>query len=96
MTDDASDEIVTFRLAPQDRAAIQRLIQRGEFRNRSDFLRYAVKTTLRDHAVPPPTARQPAAPKLDLELEGVQLPDAGAATGRKRAASGRLTRGRSP
>jgi hypothetical protein len=94
VTDDASDEIVTFRLAPQDRAAIQRLVQKGAFQNRSDFLRYAVKTTLRDHA-PPPSAPTPTAPKLDLELEGVTLPEQGAAKRASRA-PGRISRGRSP
>lgn len=59
--------MVTFRLAPRDRAAIQRLIESGEFRNRSDFLRYAVKATLAAHGI------QPRAP-LDLSLEGVELP----------------------
>jgi hypothetical protein len=96
MTDDGGEEIVTFRLAPNDRAAIQRLVEKGEFRNRSDFLRYAVKTTLRDHA-PPPSAPAPTAPKLDLELEGVQLPDAGASAGKRATrAPGRISRGRSP
>ena len=66
MTADA-DEMVTFRLAPKDRAAIAKLVESGEFRNRSDFLRYAVKVALRDLA--------PGAPRLDLELEGVDLPE---------------------
>lgn len=60
--------MVTFRLAPRDRAAIQRLIETGEFRNRSDFLRYAVKSTLADYE--PKTARA----ALDLDIEGVDLP----------------------
>lgn len=68
MTDDAED-MIAFRLAPRDRAAIQRLIDRGEFRNRSDFLRYAVKLALREFPDAPP-ARLP-----DLELEGVALPE---------------------
>lgn len=58
--------MVAFRLAPRDRAAIQRLIDAGEFRNRSDFFRYAVKATLAAHGASP-------AP-LDLSLEGVELP----------------------
>lgn len=62
----SEEEMVTFRLAPRDRAAIQRLIDAGEFRNRSDFLRYAVKATLAAHG-------ETAAP-LDLSLEGVELP----------------------
>ena len=62
----SEDEMVTFRLAPRDRAAIQRLIERGEFRNRSDFLRYAVKATLAAHGA--------SAPLPDLTLEGVELP----------------------
>ena len=61
------DEMVAFRLAPRDRAAIQRLIEEGVFRNRSDFLRYAVKATLAEHA-------RELRPKLDLDLEGVDLP----------------------
>lgn len=70
MPDEASDEMVAFRLAPRDRAAIQRLIQAGEFRNRSDFLRYAVKATLAQHLADAPPARAP----LDLDLPGVDLP----------------------
>lgn len=58
--------MVTFRLAPRDRAAIQRLIEAGEFRNRSDFLRYAVKATLAAHGA--------STAPLDLSLEGVELP----------------------
>ena len=61
-----SEEMVTFRLAPRDRAAIQRLIETGEFRNRSDFLRYAVKSTLAVYGEAKPT--------LDLDLPGVELP----------------------
>jgi Arc/MetJ-type ribon-helix-helix transcriptional regulator len=85
---DADEEIVTFRLAPRDRSAIQRLVDRGEFRNRSDFLRYAVKTSLRD-------LDEPARPraKLDLDLEGVQLPDAEpAGSARAPRGGGRITR----
>lgn len=66
MADD--EEIVTFRLGPRDRAAIQRLVDEGEFRNRSDFLRHAVKNALREHDG---SARRV---HLDLELEGYDLP----------------------
>ncbi|HEX2021936.1 MAG TPA: ribbon-helix-helix domain-containing protein [Candidatus Thermoplasmatota archaeon] len=69
----ADEEIVTFRLAPRDRVAIQRLVEAGEFRNRSDFLRYAVKTSL-DHF----DASRTAKVRSDLEIEGVDLPQAGA------------------
>jgi Arc/MetJ-type ribon-helix-helix transcriptional regulator len=70
MASDASaEEMVTFRLAPRDRAAIQRLIEKGEFRNRSDFLRYAVKSTLAHY-------EERHEPKLDLELDQVDLPSA--------------------
>ena len=62
----ADEEMVAFRLAPRDRAAIQRLIDMGEFRNRSDFLRYAVKSTL--GTLGPKTALP------DLRMEGVELP----------------------
>lgn len=72
MTSDGSDEMVAFRLAPRDRAAIQRLIESGEFRNRSDFLRYAVKSTLAEYDDAPRA-------RLDLELEGVDLPSQPAA-----------------
>jgi len=65
---DEDAEMVTFRLAPRDRDAIRRLIERGEFRNRSDFLRYAVKATLTAYDAAP-------APALDLALEQVELPD---------------------
>lgn len=68
MTDANADEIVTFRLGPKDRAAIQRLVDEGEFRNRSDFLRFAVKTALKDHDGPAIRA------ELDLDLEGYELP----------------------
>lgn len=64
---EGNDEMVAFRLAPRDRAAIQRLIEAGEFRNRSDFFRYAVKATLAVYGEKP-------APKLDLDIEGVDLP----------------------
>lgn len=64
MTD--AEEMVAFRLAPRDRAAIQRLIEAGEFRNRSDFLRYAVKSTLGT------LGAQTMLP--DLHIEGVDLP----------------------
>lgn len=61
------DEMVAFRLAPRDRAAIQRLVDDGAFQNRSDFLRYAVKSTLEAHA-------SDLRARLDLDLEGVDLP----------------------
>lgn len=83
---DAADEIVTFRLGPKDRSTIRRLIESGEFRNRSDFLRYAVKNALREFDVAAPRA------PLDLELEDYKLPASDDAT-RKTGASGR--RGRS-
>jgi Arc/MetJ-type ribon-helix-helix transcriptional regulator len=67
MASDGTDEMVTFRLAPRDRAGIQRLVASGEFRNRSDFLRYAVKATLAVYDELP-------RPKLDLDLEQVELP----------------------
>lgn len=64
------DEIVTFRLGPRDRAAIQRLIDGGEFRNRSDFLRFAVKSALDDH-----DARQgERKARAEMEMEGIELP----------------------
>jgi Arc/MetJ-type ribon-helix-helix transcriptional regulator len=65
MTD--AEEMVAFRLPARDRAAIQRLVDDGHFHNRSDFLRYAIKSTLREHAASPRTP--------DLELEGVSLPE---------------------
>lgn len=71
---DDGEEMIAFRLAPRDRAAIQRLVEAGEFRNRSDFLRYAVKAALRDLDVPPASP-----PQVDLELEGVTLPEPGSA-----------------
>lgn len=71
--------MVTFRLAPRDRAAIQRLIEAGEFRNRSDFLRYAVKSTLASHE----DKSRTTAAKLDLAIEGVDLP--GNATAKHKA-----------
>lgn len=70
------DEMITFRIAPKDRQAIQRLIEAGEFRNRSDFLRYAVRSAL-DQIT---GARAPA-PRLNLDLEGVELPPSGHAAG---------------
>ena len=90
MTDSGDEEMVAFRLAPADRAAIQRLIERGEFRNRSDLFRHAVKNLLKDY----PEAR---APQLDLSMDGVELPDVAApasARGRSAGASSR-NRGRS-
>lgn len=65
------EEMIAFRLSPRDRAAIQRLVEVGEFRNRSDFLRYAVKAALREFDVPR------GHPPMDLELEGVALPEPG-------------------
>lgn len=65
----ADDEMVAFRVPAKDRAAIQRLVDEGHFQNRSDFLRYAIKTTLREFAAPAPQA--PVLP----DLEGVNLPD---------------------
>lgn len=62
------EEIVTFRLAPRDRAAIQRLIDEGEYRNRSDFLRLAVKNALREHV------REGQKTSIAFELEGFDLP----------------------
>lgn len=70
MADDA-EEMIAFRLGPKDRAAIQRLVQSGEFRNRSDFLRYAVKIALKEADL----RRTPAAPPVDLDFEGVELPE---------------------
>ncbi|GEM_PF-5899243 len=67
MTD--AEEMVAFRLPARDRAAIQRLVDEGHFHNRSDFLRYAIKSTLREYAAPAP--RAPALP----DLEGVSLPE---------------------
>jgi len=78
MTD--GEEMVAFRLPPADRVAIERLVQRGEFHNRSDFFRHAVKSALREYA--------PRRAPLDLELEGVELPDAGSASTPRRG-SGR-------
>jgi Arc/MetJ-type ribon-helix-helix transcriptional regulator len=80
MSAPGSEEMVTFRLAARDRAAIQRLIDSGEFRNRSDFLRYAVKATLATYG-------DAARAKLDLELEGVDLPANTHARGKPRARS---------
>lgn len=78
MTED-SEEVVTFRLAPKDRAAIQRLVDAGEFRNRSDFLRYAVKTTVGEY-------EGGSRARLNLELEGVDLPAQHANRGKPRSA----------
>ncbi|HVM46073.1 MAG TPA: ribbon-helix-helix domain-containing protein [Candidatus Thermoplasmatota archaeon] len=61
----ADEEMVAFRLAANDRKAIRRLVESGEFRNRSDFFRHAVKTTLE---------RYEGKPRLDLDIEGVDLP----------------------
>jgi Arc/MetJ-type ribon-helix-helix transcriptional regulator len=71
------DEMVAFRLAPRDREAIRRLVEKGVFRNRSDFLRYAVKAALASE----PEAR----PALNLDLEAVELPHATPAPSRRAA-----------
>ena len=76
MSDEAED-MIAFRLAPRDRAAIQRLVDQGAFRNRSDFLRHAVKLALKE-------AGAPALP--DLDFEGIHLPQQPT---RARRASGR-------
>lgn len=65
MPEGADDEIVTFRVARADRTAIERLVRSGFFRNRSEFLRHAIRLGLKE---------QDATPKLDLTLEGVELP----------------------
>lgn len=70
--------MVAFRLAPNDRKAIQRLVERGEFRNRSDFFRYAVKATLAAYGAKLP---------LDLDIEGVELPTHSPARGKTRGRS---------
>jgi len=63
---------VTVRLPPRDRDAVRRLVEQGVFRNRSDFIRHAVKAALE---------RYGAAPSVpDLTLEGVELPAADAPT----------------
>ena len=64
MTD--AEEMVAFRLPARDRAAIQRLVDDGQFHNRSDFFRYAVKAALKEYPAP--------APRLP-DLEGVSLPE---------------------
>lgn len=64
------EEMVAFRLAGSDRKAIQRLIDAGEFRNRSDFFRFAVKNALAGYDGKTRT-------KMDLEMEGVELPQGG-------------------
>lgn len=68
MPSEADEEMVAFRLAPADRKAIARLVSSGEFRNRSDFFRYAVKSTLAQFG------DNKQRPKLDLDIEGVELP----------------------
>ncbi|HET6405292.1 MAG TPA: hypothetical protein VFH78_11645 [Candidatus Thermoplasmatota archaeon] len=73
-----SEEMVAFRLAASDRKAIRRLVDAGEFRNRSDFFRYAVKATL---AAYEDKQRAP----LDLDIEGVELPAHAPARGKARA-----------
>lgn len=84
---DNTDEMVTFRLGPKDRAAIQKLVEEGEFRNRSDFLRYAVKAGLREVHLTHAATRSRAA---DLDLEAVDLPQHGEAP---RPRAGRARRG---
>lgn len=78
MSDEAED-MIAFRLAPRDRAAIQRLVDQGAFRNRSDFLRYAVKTALKE-------AGASAVP--DLDFEGIHLPQHEPARARRAAGRG--------
>lgn len=41
---------LTVRLAERDAERLRRLVENGEFASQSDFLRYAVKTTLQDLA----------------------------------------------
>lgn len=41
---------LTVRLAERDAERLRRLVESGEFASQSDFLRYAVKTTLQDLA----------------------------------------------
>jgi Arc/MetJ-type ribon-helix-helix transcriptional regulator len=82
MTD--AEEMVAFRIPPADRAAIQRLLDAGQFHNRSDFLRYAVKAALKEFPAP---AAQPRLP----DLEGVDLPDS--APARAPRATGRARKG---
>lgn len=82
---DTTDEMVTFRLGPRDRAAIQKLVEEGEFRNRSDFLRYAVKTGLREVQLAHATRA-----RLDLDVEAVELPQHGEVA---RPRGGRARRG---
>lgn len=77
-SDGPGDDMVAFRLARRDRAAIQRLVDAGEFRNRSDFFRYAVKSTLGEFAEDRTRAR------LDLDIEGVDLPAHAPARGKPR------------
>lgn len=74
----SDEEMVTFRLAASDRKAIRRLVESGEFRNRSDFFRYAVKSTLASYG-----ARVP----LDLDIEGIELPTHSSARGKARGRS---------
>lgn len=62
----ADDEMVAFRLAASDRKSIRRLVDAGEFRNRSDFFRYAVKATLANY--------EKDRMSIDLDIEGVELP----------------------
>ena len=81
---ESTDEMVTFRLGPKDRAAIAKLVEDGEFRNRSDFLRYAVKSGLKDFQ--PSTMRG----RMDLDLEATELP---AHHEPARRSSGRARRG---
>lgn len=89
MSDGSDEEIVTFRLGPSDRAAIQRLVDKGDYRNRSDLLRHAVKTLLRDAGEPASRAKE-----LDLNLEQVHLPTSAGPTARARGRA-RTTRSQS-
>ena len=73
-----SEEMVAFRLPPADRAAIQRLVTKGSFHNRSDFFRYAVKQALKEAG-----EAYPALPQLDLE--SVDLPVSAPTQGRRHA-----------
>ena len=82
---DNTDEMVTFRLGPKDRAAIQKLVEEGEFRNRSDFLRYAVKAGLREVHLTNAATRT----RGDLDLEAVELPQHHAEAARPRGARAR-------
>ncbi|MFA5860565.1 MAG: ribbon-helix-helix domain-containing protein [Candidatus Thermoplasmatota archaeon] len=89
MTSGADEEMVAFRLGSRDRAAIKRLVDDGEFRNRSEFLRDAVKTSLRGYE------KHTASAKLDLDLEQVELPSSHEPSSARAARAGRSSRGHS-